>query len=242
MTTMNKRILLGIDANLSPPAQHALRFASDFLAQSSPDVCLVLLHVIPVPYGPSCSWGTSSLAIRPFTPITQQRMQAEYALCRARTALKQQGVTPERITWLQRVGTPSDEIVKAARELGVDRIVIGSHGNTLTHRIGRVLMGSTSRRVMHHATCPVTLVVPPGKPRARSLVAWYKEAVRRCLHEHSGSLLVFTACDVAQRFVPPKRTVGSKELEAAALALEQLASDGLLCCQKVKGEWRYLND
>ena len=242
MTTMNKSILLGIDANLSPPAQHALRIASDLLEQSSPDVCLVLLHVIPVPSSLSFSWGMSSPAIRTFTPVTQQRMQAEHALWKARTALKQQGVAPERIAWLQRVGTPADEIVKAARELGVDRIVIGSRGNTLTHRIRRALMGSTSRRVMHHAPCPVTLVVPPGKPLARSLVAWYKEAVRRSLHEHSGSLLVFTACDVAQLFVPPKRTVGSKELEAAALALEQLASDGLLCCQKVKGEWRYLND
>jgi nucleotide-binding universal stress UspA family protein len=204
MKTMNKLILLGIDANLSPPAQHALRFASNFLAQSSPDICLVLLHVIPVPSSLSFSWGMSSPAIRTFTPVTQQRMQAEHALWKARTALKQQGVTPERIAWLQRVGTPADEIVKAARELGVDRIVIGSRGNTLTHRIGRVLMGSTSRRVMHHAPCPVTLVVPPGKQLARSLVAWYKEA--------------------------------------AALALEQLASDGLLYCQKVKGEWRYLND
>lgn len=242
MTTMNKSILLGIDANLSPAAQHALRIASDLLEQSSPDVCLVLLHVIPVPSSLSFSWGMSSPAIRTFTPVTQQRMQAEHALWKARTALKQQGVAPERIVWFQRVGTPADEIVKAARELGVDRIVIGSRGNTLTRRIRRVLMGSTSRRVMHHAPCPVTLVVPPGKPRARSLVAWYKEAVRRSLHEHSGCLLVFTACDVAQLFVPPKRTVGSKELEAAALALEQLASEGLLCCQKIKGEWRYLND
>src|SRR2546426_1781516 len=141
MTNMSRRILLGIDVNLSPPAQHALRFASDLLEQSSPDVCLVLLHVIPVPYGPSFSWGTANMAMRTFAPVTQQRMQAEHALWRARTALKQQGVTPERIAWLQRVGTPADEIVKAARELSVDRIVIGSRGNTLTHRIRSVLVG-----------------------------------------------------------------------------------------------------
>lgn len=73
-------------------------------------------------------------------------------------------------------------------------------------------------------------------------MAWYKEAVMQSLHEHPESLLVFTACDAAQMFAPPKKTVGSKEVEAAALALEQLASDGLLCCQKVKGELRYLND
>jgi hypothetical protein len=31
-------------------------------------------------------------------------------------------------------------------------------------------------------------------------------------------------------------------MEAATLALEQLAREGLLCCHKVKGELRYLND
>jgi hypothetical protein len=43
-------------------------------------------------------------------------------------------------------------------------------------------------------------------------------------------------------FAPPKRPVGCKEVAAAARALEQLASNGLLCCYKVKGELRYLND
>ena len=234
--------LLGIDASLSSPTQHALRIASELLEQSSPDVRLVLLHVIPVPYDPSFSWGTSIGTIRRFPPATQQRMQAERVLWRARTALQQWGIAPDRIVRLQRVGTPADEIVKVARELNVDRIIIGSRGNALVHKIRRVLVESTSQRVVQLASCPVTLVVPPGEPRVRSLVDWYKEAVKRSLHEHPGSLLVFTTCDVAQRFAPPKRTVGSKEVEAAARALEQLTSDGLLCCQKVKGELRYLND
>jgi len=140
------------------------------------------------------------------------------------------------------VGTPADEIVKAARELDVDRIVIGSRGNALLHKIRRMVVGSTSHCVMQLAPCPVTLVVPSSELRVRGLVNWYKEAVKRSLHEPSGSLMVFTACDVAQRFAPPERTVGSKEVEAANVALEQLVSDGLLCCQKVRGELRYLND
>jgi hypothetical protein len=95
---------------------------------------------------------------------------------------------------------------------------------------------------MRLAQCPVTLVVPPRKLRVGSLVAWYGEAVIRSLHEHPGPLLIFTACEVAQVFAPPERTVGTKEVEAAASALERLASDGLLCCHKVKGELRYFND
>lgn len=238
----NKRILLGVDVSFSTPTQHALRIVSELLKQSTSDVHLVLLHVIPVPYASPFSWGTSFETIRRFSPATQQLLLAERVLWKARTAFQQWGIAPERIAWMQRVGTPADEIVKAARELGVDRIVIGSRGNTLAQRIRRVLVGSTSRRVVRLAPCPVMLVVPPDESRARSLVAWYKEAVKRSLHEHPETLLAFTACDVAQMFAPPKRTVGIKEVEAAALALEQLASDGLLCCHKIKGELRFLND
>jgi nucleotide-binding universal stress UspA family protein len=239
---MNKRILLAVDTSLSPPTQHALHVTSELLERSSQDVRLVLLHVIPVPYDTSLAWGKSGRDYHHFLPTTQQRLQAEQALWRARTALQQQGIAPERIEWLQRVGIPADEIVKAARELDVDSILIGSRGNTFTQRIRRLLVGSTSRRVLRLSPCPVTLVVPSHKPHVRSLVAWYKAAVRRSLHEHPGSLQVFKAYDVAQLFAPSKSTIGIKEVEAATLALEQLAREGLLCCHKVKGELRYLND
>ncbi len=163
--SINKRILLGIDVNLSPPTQHALRTVSELLRQSTPDLQLVLLHVIPVPYDTSLAWGKSIGFFRPFPPITQQRMQAEHILWKARTFLQQQGIAPERIVWLQRVGTPAEEIVKAARELDVNSIVIGSRGSTLAQRIRRIVVGSISRRVLRLAPCPVMLVVPPGKPR-----------------------------------------------------------------------------
>lgn len=239
---MHKRILLAVDTSLSQPTQRALRVSSELLEQSSQDIHLVLLHVIPVPYDTSLAWGKSGRVYHHFFPTTQQRLQAEQALWRARTALQEQGVAPERIEWLQRVGVPADEIVKAARELGVDSIVIGTRGNTFTQRIRRLLTGSTSHRVLRLSPCPVTLIDPPHKPRVTSLVAWYKAAVTRSLHEHPGSLQVFKAYDVAQLFAPSKSTIGIKDVEAATLALEQLASEGLLCCHKVKGELRYLND
>jgi nucleotide-binding universal stress UspA family protein len=239
---MNKRILLAIDTNLSPPTQHALRVTTRLLEQSSQDTRLVLLHIIPVPYDTSLRWGKPGRVYQHFPPAIQQRLQAEQALWRARAALQQQGIAPERIEWLQRTGIPADEIVKTATELGVDSIVIGTRGNTLAQRIRRLLVGSTSHRVLRLSPCPVTLVVSPDKPHVRSLVAWYKTAVTRSLHEHPGSLQVFTAYDVAQLFTPSERTIRNKEMEAATLALEQLAREGLLCCHKVKGELRYLND
>jgi nucleotide-binding universal stress UspA family protein len=50
-----------------------------------------------------------------------------------------------------RGGSPPGEIVKAARELGSDLIVIASR-STLTEA---VLMGSVAHRVLNHAPCPV---------------------------------------------------------------------------------------
>ena len=239
---MNRRILIGVDANLSPPTQLALRVAADLLERTSMGARLVLLHVIPVPHNPSPVWGKSIADLHPFSPAPQQRQQAERVLWSARRALEQCGIARERIEWLQRAGTPADAIAGAAGELGVDRIVIGSRGNTLPQRLRRAVLGSTSRRVLRLAPCPVTLVVLPRPPHASNLVAWYREAVTRSLQAHPGPLLAFTACDVAQQFAPRGRTVSSREVEAATQALEQLASKGLLCCHKIRGELRYLND
>ena len=202
----------------------------------------MLLHVIPIPYDTTPAWGKSLAAVRPFPPTTQERVQAEHVLQQARSVLQQRGIAPQRILPLQRVGVPADEIARAARELDVHFIVIGSHSNSLAQGMRRVMMGSTSRRVLWLAPCPVLLAIAPGGARPGNLVAWYKEAVTHALNEHPGSLQVFTACEVTQLFAPPNRTIGSKEVDAATRALEALARGGVLCCHHVKGEVRYSND
>ena len=155
---MNKLILLGIDTDLSPSTQYALRITSELL-EWAPQLRLVLLHVIPTPFDSRPTWGKSIGVFYSLFPTTQQRLQAKRCLSIACTAAQQQGIAPERVELLQRVGMPADEIVRVAGELQVDFIVIGS-----------------------------------------------------------------------------------KEVDAAARALEELARSGLLCCHRVKGEVRYLND
>jgi universal stress protein A len=54
-----------------------------------------------------------------------------------------------------RVGNPYEEIVNVAKELGVDLIVIGSHGSA---GLSRLLLGSTADRVLQYAPCPVLVV------------------------------------------------------------------------------------
>jgi nucleotide-binding universal stress UspA family protein len=53
------------------------------------------------------------------------------------------------------VGTPSDEIVKAAEEWSADLLVIGSHGRGGRQR---ALLGSVAETVMRHAPCPLVVV------------------------------------------------------------------------------------
>jgi nucleotide-binding universal stress UspA family protein len=64
-----------------------------------------------------------------------------------------------RVETLIRIGSPADEIIDAAKELGADMVVIGSRG---WGEVRSVLLGSVSERVLHTAHCPVLIVRPTG--------------------------------------------------------------------------------
>lgn len=240
---MNKRILLGVDASISPATQHALHKVSEFIQEAAPQLHVILLNVIPVPYMTAPMLGMHVAQAIPLSATLEQRYQAEETLHRARTELQQRGIAPTQIEELIRVGAPADEIVKAARELHTDFIVIGSRGDSLKEKMRRFLTGSISRRVLELAPCPVMIVVSPKTSTPTDLVSWYEEAITGYLREHTGSLTVFTSREVAKLFAPPsKRKPGRKEIAAAVLALEHLSRNGILCRHDVKGELRYVND
>ena len=52
-------------------------------------------------------------------------------------------------------GDPAEELVKASRD--ADLLVVGSRGSG---GFARLLMGSVSSQVTHHAACPVVII--PG--------------------------------------------------------------------------------
>lgn len=238
---MSKRILVGVDTELSPPTQQALHVVSEFLEPPSPYLHVILLTVIPTLDTPSTRGGYRA----PFIYLgstTRQRLQADCALQRACLELTQRGVARDRIELLRREGAPADEIVKVAQERGVDCIVLGSHENSFIQKTRRLVAGSISRQVLQHAPCPIMIVALPGTPPSRDLVAWYEEAVTRYLHEQAGRLTILTSGEVAQTFGPAYRTAGRKEVAAATRALERLSSNGVLCCQRVKGELHCMND
>ncbi|GAA1478413.1 universal stress protein [Nocardioides aestuarii] len=61
-----------------------------------------------------------------------------------------------------RSGSPADEIIKAAEELGAGLVVVAAGGRGLSDR---VLVGSTAQRVQHYAPCPVLVVRPAPRKR-----------------------------------------------------------------------------
>jgi nucleotide-binding universal stress UspA family protein len=87
---------------------------------------------------------------------TQSLADTEQAL---RGALGNDAVVDRRIE----IGDPAGAIVLAARDLGVDLVVVGSHGKGF---VSRVLLGSVSEHVVRHAPCPV-LVVRADEPKER---------------------------------------------------------------------------
>ncbi len=52
-------------------------------------------------------------------------------------------------------GSPDSRIVETAEEIGADLIILGSHGY---NRWERLLLGSVSSSVVHHAHCSVLIV------------------------------------------------------------------------------------
>jgi nucleotide-binding universal stress UspA family protein len=60
-----------------------------------------------------------------------------------------------------RFGKPAPEILRLAEELGADLIIVGSHGHV---GVRRLLLGSTSERVVREAGCPVIVARPKTYP------------------------------------------------------------------------------
>src|SRR5581483_6247600 len=242
-TMMDKRILLGIDADLSLITQFALHEISELVGQSGSSVQLILLNVISVTQVIAMHPGLYVGQVIPVATPSWQRSQAEDVLRKARLLLQQEGIALERTEGIVRIGAPADEIVKAAREFQVRLIVLGSRGNSFKQRLRRLVLGSISRRVLRFAPCPIMIVVPPQPAHSRDLTTWYEDAIRCYLNENPQALSVFTPQQAAQQFAPPnKKAVGRKEVRAASHALDKLTQEGILCCHDVQGELHYVND
>ena len=140
-----KRIVLGVDG--SDGSIQAARVAGRLTADLGAELTAVhVRHVAPMAWSPAPVAVTSD---PPETRVTNEE------LARQRTA---QALDPLDIPWTfqVRAGDPAAELEQAAAEQRADLIVVGSQGQTVVHRL---LLGSVSTQLTHHAQRPV-MVVP----------------------------------------------------------------------------------
>lgn len=119
---------------------------------------VALLHIVDFP-PPQPMPG-----IRTATESLQYSKIAKYSRIRLKTVAKRESSGDLNVTPILRSGNSFYGIITAARERAVDLIVIATHGHTGAKR---VLLGSTTERVVRHAPCPV-LTVPARTSRRRA--------------------------------------------------------------------------
>ena len=148
--TLFKHILVAVD--FSEFSQEAVRIGSGLAKAFGGEA--VVLHVCDTPKSVDHSLLTGhSRAIHSLLDLQKENAKA------ARRKLDE---WVERYDWGQarvsvevKQGAPYAEITEMARALQADLIVIGAHGRS---PFVRMLIGSTTERVVRKATCPVLSV------------------------------------------------------------------------------------
>jgi nucleotide-binding universal stress UspA family protein len=89
--------------------------------------------------------------------LRSEHEQAERALAATQFALKAVLSSDTTVDTRIEMGDPASVIGVVAGDLGVDVVVVGSHGKGF---LARVLLGSVSEHIARHAPCPVLVVRP----------------------------------------------------------------------------------
>lgn len=140
-----------------------------------------------------------------------------------------------------RYGHPARQIVRAAKKLNADLVVVGSHGLT---SIKRFLLGSVSDQVLEYAPCSVLIVKNPDAPGERqqphplrSLLAYDdSEPAREALRffaslplDESAEVTVLTVLPLVKIFRQDIKQrlswVWKREKKAAREALERIGTE-----------------
>jgi nucleotide-binding universal stress UspA family protein len=130
--------------DFSERSEYAFRLACSLARDYS--ARLVVLHVVTPPV---VIYGEGVVPPEPET----FRLEAEEKLNQLEAPAAGVGLE-RRLT----EGEPVAEILRQAREIGADLIVLGTHGRT---GLGRLLMGSVAEQVVRQAPCPVLTVRLP---------------------------------------------------------------------------------
>jgi len=136
-------IVVGVDG--SGHSQRALEWAAREAALRHTSLTVLTVRSV-------AGWGGGPVAYPGDQPATEHAR--ELAQAEADKALEAIGVRqPATVTVRAVNGLPAQELLSAAE--GADLLVIGSRGSG---GFARLLLGSVSSQVTHHASCPVVVI------------------------------------------------------------------------------------
>jgi nucleotide-binding universal stress UspA family protein len=142
-----RRVLVAVDG--SETARAALRFVR--IVHRPEDAHVGLLHVLPAPTASGGRRRRRSAANRE-PGLDPRPADADAVLADAAAVL---GETGRPVEQLVSEGDPAREIVRIAEDRDVDLVVVGARG---LGTLERLLLGSVSETVLHHAARPVLIV------------------------------------------------------------------------------------
>ena len=140
------KILIGVDD--SPHSKAALEYVKKMRWPAGSKFVVFAVSAPVVAYTMVDAGGMTWMK----TAEEEMNVATEELTARAEQELRDAGLATEAKVVL---GDPREAIVDAVRTMGIDQVVVGSHGRT---GLGKLLMGSVASHVVTHAPCTVTVV------------------------------------------------------------------------------------
>ncbi len=138
-------ITVGVDG--SHGAHRAPDWAMREAAAHHAQLTVVTVHEVPV-----SGWTGNPIILGADVPeLEKTRHAAEEAVAKAAAQLGES--RPASVTVHAANGFPAEQLINASRD--ADLVVVGSRG---VGGFARLMMGSVSSQVVHHAHCPVVVV------------------------------------------------------------------------------------
>jgi nucleotide-binding universal stress UspA family protein len=146
-------ILVGVDG--SDHSLQAVRWAVREAAVRHLPLTVMTVHPDPVRPVTGIYWGLRNYPESSFDPELVRAAVQEFV----DKAANEIGGTMPDVTVEVATGEAAEELVRASRD--ADLLVVGSRGGG---GFARLLMGSVSTQVTHHAACPVVVIPGPERP------------------------------------------------------------------------------
>lgn len=146
------KILIGFDG--SKDAEQAIR---QLPAAGLPAKAQALVLTVTSPWTPGGKQGAPSLRKGEAGRIAEAALREAESLVAKAAGMLKASFPGWKVTGEAVIDAPAVGLLTRAESWKPDLIVLGCHGRTA---FGRLLMGSVSRQVMHHAPCDVRITRP----------------------------------------------------------------------------------